>query len=116
MSKFYKTYRHNKKESNISAPLRFSFLKSIFIEGLSVKNVYFLLYRQLQSGKCITLQLRSSLGKLKKLGLTDYSKRKLRKLYLKANAGGKKSRAFHATMTLFSQIKKKRVAKLAPTR
>jgi hypothetical protein len=39
MTKYYKTYLNNKKESNISQPLRFSFLTSVFKEGLSVKHV-----------------------------------------------------------------------------
>ncbi len=59
MAKYYKAYLHNKKESNISLPLRFSFLKSIFIEGLSVKNVPFYTLRQLSNGKYTILQPKS---------------------------------------------------------
>jgi hypothetical protein len=39
MPKYSKVYLRNKKESNVSMPLRFSFLKSIFVDGMSVKNV-----------------------------------------------------------------------------
>ena len=39
MPKYSKVYLRNKKESNVSIPLRFSFLKSIFVDGMSVKNV-----------------------------------------------------------------------------
>jgi hypothetical protein len=39
MTKYCKVYLRNKKESNVSIPLKFTFLRSIFVEGLSVKNV-----------------------------------------------------------------------------
>lgn len=63
MGKYYKTYTRNKKESNISQPLRYSFLKSIFIEGLSVKNVPLIISRPQSSGKCTIPQPKSSLAR-----------------------------------------------------
>lgn len=71
MGKYYKTYTRNKKESNISQPLRYSFLKSIFVEGLSVKNVKISLSRPPSNGKCTTLQPKSSLAWPK--GLTFFN-------------------------------------------
>lgn len=59
MGKYYKTYTRNKKESNISQPLRYSFLKSIFVEGLSVKNVPIDISRPPSNGKCTTPPLKS---------------------------------------------------------
>ena len=61
MTKFSKVYHRNKKESNISLPLRFSFLKSVFVDGMSVKNVTLFSSRPLSNGKCTTLLPKSLL-------------------------------------------------------
>ena len=51
-------YRRNKKESNIPLLIRYSLLKSIFVEHMTVKEVQVLSYRQPSNGKFITLQLK----------------------------------------------------------
>ena len=56
MALYSKVYLRNKKESNISAPLRFSFLRSIFVDKMSVKHVAFAWPRRPSSGRYTTPQ------------------------------------------------------------
>lgn len=62
MTKYNKVYLRNKKESNISLPLRYSFLQSIFVDNMTVKEVSLPLYRPLWSGRFTTPLLKSLLG------------------------------------------------------
>lgn len=62
MAKYSKVYLRNKKESNISTPLRYSFLSSIFVDQMSVKNVSYRPFRPPSSGKYTTPLQRSLRG------------------------------------------------------
>ena len=60
MSTYTKVYMRNKKESNISLPLRYSLLRSIFVDNMSVKNVSLPPLRQPSSGRSTTPPPKSS--------------------------------------------------------
>lgn len=63
MGKYTTVYVRNKKESSISLPLRYSFLRSIFVHNMSVKDVPTFLFRPPPSGKFTIPQPKSSPGR-----------------------------------------------------
>lgn len=76
MNKYNKVYLRNKKESNISLPLRYSFLQSIFVDNMTVKEVSLSLCRPLSSGKFITPLQRSLLGLPRRINFTLFFRKK----------------------------------------
>lgn len=59
MAKYTTVYVRNKKESSISLPLRYSFLRSIFVHNMSVKDVPSFSFRPPPSGRS-TIPLQKS--------------------------------------------------------
>lgn len=76
MTKFSKIYLKNKKESHISIPLKYSFLRSLFLEHMSVKSVKISSFRQPKSGKFTTPPPKSSLVRPKSHNFTRSSSRR----------------------------------------
>lgn len=76
MNKYNKVYLRNKKESNISLPLRYSFLQSIFVDNMTVKEVSLTLYRPLWSGRFTTPPQRSLRGLPSGINFTQFFRKK----------------------------------------